>query len=108
MLRPTYPGMLSNVHKNMYHLEMVLHRSQEYTWDVFKLAEPFYVYHEPLRMGIVFAAISSISWTVQVNYGVAMLNAFNLISQDKVPYEVSPSSHTCTQQTDVQSPLGYR
>lgn len=49
MLRPTYPGMLRNVRKNMYHLVMVLDPSQEHARDVLKLAESFYVHRAPLR-----------------------------------------------------------
>lgn len=87
MLRPTYPGMLRNVRKNMYHLVVVADPSQENARDILKLAESFYVHRAPLRIGIVFAVNPNMSVTGYQDAGVAMLNAFNFISQDRVPYE---------------------
>ncbi|XP_029827316.3 UDP-glucose:glycoprotein glucosyltransferase 1 isoform X1 [Ixodes scapularis] len=87
MLRPTYPGMLRNVRKNMYHLVVVADPSQDNARDILKLAESFYVHRAPLRIGIVFAVNPNMSVTGYQDAGVAMLNAFNFISQDRVPYE---------------------
>ncbi|CAN7998165.1 unnamed protein product, partial [Ixodes pacificus] len=61
--------------------------SQENARDILKLAESFYVHRAPLRIGIVFAVNPNMSVTGYQDAGVAMLNAFNFISQDRVPYE---------------------
>ncbi|CAN7997504.1 unnamed protein product, partial [Ixodes hexagonus] len=87
MLRPTYPGMLRNVRKNMYHLVIVADPSQDNARDILKLAESFYVHRAPLRIGIVFAINPNMSVSGYQDAGVALLNAFNFISQDRVPYE---------------------
>ncbi|XP_064455820.1 UDP-glucose:glycoprotein glucosyltransferase 1-like isoform X2 [Ornithodoros turicata] len=87
MLRPSYPGMLRNVRKNMYHLVIIADPSKKQARDILKLAESFYVHRAPLRIGLVFAVNHNMSATGYDDAGVAMLNAFNFISQDKVPYE---------------------
>ena len=87
MLRPTYPGMLRNVRKNMYHLVLVLDPSKQESHDILKLAESFYVHKAPVRIGIVFAVSQDMSLIGTQDAGVAALEAFNFISQDKSPYE---------------------
>lgn len=87
MLRPTYPGMLRNVRRNMYHLVLVVDPSKRESHDILKLAESFYVHKAPVRIGIVFALSPDMSLTGKQDAGVAALEAFNFISQDKSPYE---------------------
>ena len=87
MLRPTYPGMLRNVRRNMYHLVLVLDPSKRQAHDLLKLAESFYVHKAPVRIGIVFALSEDMNLTGKQDAGVAALQAFNFISQDKSPYE---------------------
>ncbi|XP_067127795.1 UDP-glucose:glycoprotein glucosyltransferase 1 isoform X1 [Centruroides vittatus] len=87
LLRPTYPGMLRNVRKNIYHLIIIADPSQSEAKDIFKLAESFYVHKAPVRIGIIFAANPDTSLNGFKNAGVALLNAFNFIAQDKTPYD---------------------
>ncbi|XP_075538389.1 UDP-glucose-glycoprotein glucosyltransferase isoform X3 [Dermacentor variabilis] len=87
MLRPTYPGMLRHVRKNMYNLVVIVDPSKENAKDILKLAESFYVHRAPLRVGLVFAVNPNMSVTGNEDAGVAMLNAFNFISQNTVPYD---------------------
>ncbi|CAG2166772.1 unnamed protein product [Oppiella nova] len=87
MLRPTYPGMLRNVRKNIFHLVLVLDPSKKEAHDILKLAESFYVHKAPVRIGIVFAVSPDTSVDGRQDAGLACLEAFNFISQDKTPYE---------------------
>lgn len=87
LLRPTYPGMLRNVRKNIYHLIIIADPSQSEARDIFKLAESFYVHKAPVRIGIIFAANPDPSLNGFKNAGIALLNAFNFIAQDKTPYD---------------------
>ncbi|XP_077554205.1 UDP-glucose-glycoprotein glucosyltransferase isoform X3 [Haemaphysalis longicornis] len=87
MLRPTYPGMLRHVRKNLYNLVVVVDPSKENAKEILKLCESFYVHRAPLRIGLVFAVNPDMSVTGNKDAGVAMLNAFNFISQNTVPYD---------------------
>uniref|UniRef100_T1KNA5 UDP-glucose:glycoprotein glucosyltransferase n=1 Tax=Tetranychus urticae TaxID=32264 RepID=T1KNA5_TETUR len=87
MLRPTYPGMLRNVRKNMYHLVLIIDPSKKESFDIIKLAESFYVHKAPLRIGFVFAVNKNMSVNGFNDAGVALLNAFNYITETKTPYD---------------------
>ena len=84
LLRPTYPGMLRNVRKNMYNLVMIVDASKKESYDLIKLAESFYVHRAPLRIGFVF--ITSPGSGLEVA-NVALLNAFNYIAIEKSNYD---------------------
>ena len=86
MLRPTYPGMLRNVRKNMYNLVLILDPSKRETHDMLKLSESFYVHKAPLRIGLVFINQNETADGFN-DASVAFLNAFNYISQEKSNYE---------------------
>jgi UDP-glucose:glycoprotein glucosyltransferase len=51
-----------------------------------KLAESFYVHMAPLRIGLVFAVSPDQSVSGSMDAGVALLNAFNYISDVKDAY----------------------
>ncbi|GBM24555.1 UDP-glucose:glycoprotein glucosyltransferase 1 [Araneus ventricosus] len=87
LLRPTYPGMLRSIKKNIYHLILIADPSKESSRDIFKLAESFYVHKAPVRIGLLFAVNPDTSVDGFHDAGVAFLNAFNFISQDKSPYD---------------------
>ncbi|XP_074593457.1 UDP-glucose-glycoprotein glucosyltransferase isoform X2 [Brevipalpus obovatus] len=87
MLRPTYPGMLRNVRKNIYHLVLIVDPSKKEAFDVIKLAESFYVHKAPLRVGFIFAVNKDMSISGQQDAGVALLNAYNYIAEEKTAYE---------------------
>lgn len=86
LLRPTYPGMLRNVRKNMYNLVLIVDPSKRETHDIIKLAESFYVHKAPLRVGFVFVVTNSTA-TGFDDASAASLIAFNYIGQDKTPYD---------------------
>ncbi|XP_035218531.1 UDP-glucose:glycoprotein glucosyltransferase 1-like [Stegodyphus dumicola] len=87
LLRPTYPGMLRSIKKNIYHLIIVADPSKSDAKDIFKLAESFYVHKAPVRIGLLFAVNPNASVDGFHDAGVAFLNAYNFISQDKSPYD---------------------
>lgn len=87
MLRPTYPGMLRHVRKNMYNLVVIADPSKDNAKDILKLAESFYIHRAPLRIGLVFAVNPDMTVMGNQDAGVALLNAFNFISQNTVPYD---------------------
>ncbi|KAI5693935.1 hypothetical protein M8J75_008163 [Diaphorina citri] len=71
LLRPTFPGMLRNIKRNLYSL----------------LIESFYVHSAPLRIGLVFNINPADEVTGLQDAGVAMLNVFNYIGEIKKPHE---------------------
>ena len=87
LLRPTYPGMLRNVRKNLYHLVLVVDPGKKEAYDIIKLTESFYVHKAPLRIGFVFAVNPNRTVDGFHDAGVACLNAFNYISQETTSYD---------------------
>ena len=51
------------------------------------MAESFYIHKAPVRIGLVFAVNRNSTVTGLTDAGVAALEAFNYISQEKTPYE---------------------
>ena len=86
-LRPTYPGMLRNVRRNMYHLVLVIDPSKKESFDILRMAESFYIHKAPVRIGLVFAVNVDENLTGFQDAGVACLEAFNYISQEKSAYD---------------------
>lgn len=87
MLRPTYPGMLRNIRRNMYHLVLVVDPSKKESFDMLRMAESFYIHKAPVRIGIVFDVISDSTKTGYQDAGIAVLEAYNYISMEKSAYE---------------------
>ena len=87
MLRPSYPGMLRNIRRNMYHLVLVLDPSKKETFEVLRMAESFYIHKAPVRIGLVFAVNPESSKMGFTDAGVAALEAFNYIAQEKNAHE---------------------
>jgi len=87
LLRPTYPGMLRNVRKNLYHLVLIVDPSKKESFDLIKLAESFYIHKAPLRIGFIFAVNPDLTVNGQNDAGVACLNSFNYIAENKDAYE---------------------
>lgn len=86
LLRPTFPGMLRSVRRNLYNLVILANPAKKEARPLLKLAESFYVHSAPLRMGLVFAVNPDQSVTGNMDAGVALLNAFNYISEVKDAY----------------------
>ncbi|RZC41026.1 UDP-glucose:glycoprotein glucosyltransferase, partial [Asbolus verrucosus] len=85
LLRPTFPGMIRQVRKNLFNLVLIIDPTEPKSRDLVKLLESFVVHTAPLRVGIVFAVDSSTELTGLADAGVAMQCAFNYLSQKKNP-----------------------
>lgn len=81
LLRPTFPGMLRSIRRNLYHLVVIGDPADRQLRPLLKLAESFLVHLAPLRIGLVMSVNPSASGTEDA--GVAMLNAFNYITEQK-------------------------
>lgn len=81
LLRPTFPGMLRNIRKNLFNLVLLIDpSSNENTGrDVVKLAESFVVHSAPVRVGLVFDTRGSAD---EKDYR-AIVCAFNYAHQEK-------------------------
>nr|XP_027205902.1 UDP-glucose:glycoprotein glucosyltransferase 1-like [Dermatophagoides pteronyssinus] len=87
MLRPTYPGILRNIRRNMYHLILILDPSRKESFDMLRMAESFYIHKAPVRIGLVFDVNNNQTINGYQDAGVACLEAYNYISQHKSSYE---------------------
>uniref|UniRef100_A0A1B0DJK7 Uncharacterized protein n=1 Tax=Phlebotomus papatasi TaxID=29031 RepID=A0A1B0DJK7_PHLPP len=85
LLRPTFPGMLRNIRKNLFNLVLVVDPVTSSARGILKLAESFVVHSAPVRLGIVldFQKAEGERDTI---YN-AVLRAFNYVTQKKSPRE---------------------
>lgn len=81
LLRPTFPGMLRSVRRNLYHLVIIADPAKLEAQPLLKLAESFYLHPAPLRIGLVFAVNPDPKVTGLQDAGVALLNAFNYMME---------------------------
>ena len=100
ILRPMFPGMLPHVRKNLFHMVIIADTAKSSAKDLLKLAESFLIHRVPLRMGVVFSVNSDKAVTGMADGGVALLNAYNFISEDKT------SSDALSFITDVYAAVG--
>lgn len=98
LLRPTFPGMIRSIRKNLYNLVVIGDPSTKKVIPLVKLLQSFLVHNAPLRLGMVFAVNGSVSGLE--HSGVAMLNAYNYIS------EVKDISQAINFITDVYASVG--
>ncbi|XP_046391867.1 UDP-glucose:glycoprotein glucosyltransferase 1 isoform X2 [Ischnura elegans] len=87
LLRPTFPGMLRSIRRNLYNLVIIVDPSDEKSRVLLKMAESFVVHSAPLRVGVVLAVgglkMLPSSETGKTNAGLALLEAFNYVSEEK-------------------------
>ncbi|XP_029640881.2 LOW QUALITY PROTEIN: UDP-glucose:glycoprotein glucosyltransferase 1-like [Octopus sinensis] len=83
MLRPTFPGMLRHIAKNIFHMVFVLDPSKSSSRDLLKIAEAFFVHSAPVRIGLVFAVNTSKEANGYSDSGVAIARAFQYIKIDQ-------------------------
>lgn len=85
LLRPTFPGMIRQVRKNLFNLVLIIDPTDSESRGILKLIESFVIHTAPIRVGVVLYVNSSTSLTGLEDAGVAMLCAFNFVSQKKDP-----------------------
>ncbi|XP_005180667.1 UDP-glucose:glycoprotein glucosyltransferase [Musca domestica] len=81
LLRPTFPGMLRNIRKNVFNLVLVVDPLQPSSRNLIKLAESFVLHLAPVRLGLVFDARKANDGS-QEDY-LALTCAFNYLVQKK-------------------------
>ncbi|ESP03274.1 hypothetical protein LOTGIDRAFT_137613 [Lottia gigantea] len=85
ILRPTFPGMLRHVAKNIFHLVFVVNPVEDKSKDLLKMAEAFSVHKAPIRIGIIFVTNQDEKATPKTDASMAMARAFNFIKLDQNP-----------------------
>ncbi|XP_074027064.1 UDP-glucose-glycoprotein glucosyltransferase [Leptinotarsa decemlineata] len=83
LLRPTFPGMLRQIRRNMYNLVLIIDPTDPKTRGVLKLVESFVLHTAPIRVGIVFNVTDSSNLSGLDDAGVAMQCALNYVTQSK-------------------------
>lgn len=81
LMRPTFPGMLRNVRKNLFNLVLLVDPVLPESRAIVKLAESFVIHTAPVRVGLVFDSRSA---TEKLNADYrSLLCAFNYVTQKK-------------------------
>lgn len=81
LLRPSFPGMLRNVRKNLFNLVLLVDPIKPESRGIIKLAESFVIHLAPVRLGLVFDNRNAAA-DVEDDYR-SILCAFNYITQQK-------------------------
>ncbi|XP_072544405.1 UDP-glucose:glycoprotein glucosyltransferase 1 isoform X2 [Salminus brasiliensis] len=82
LLRPTFPGVIRQIRKNLHNLVLILDPTHENTAELLSVAEMFYSNNIPLRIGLVFVVNDADDIDGMQDAGVAMLRAFNYIADE--------------------------
>ncbi|KAK9879740.1 hypothetical protein WA026_006800 [Henosepilachna vigintioctopunctata] len=85
LLRPTFPGMMRQVKKNLFNLVLIIDPTDTKALGLVKLIESFVVHTAPLRVGLIFRVNPDDGLTGLDDAGVAVQCAFNYVSQLKNP-----------------------
>ncbi|XP_018571194.1 UDP-glucose:glycoprotein glucosyltransferase [Anoplophora glabripennis] len=83
LLRPTFPGMMRQVRRNLYNLILIIDPTDPSIKDVLKLIESFVVHTAPIRVGIVFKVNDTTTLNGLQDAGIAMQCALNYVMQKK-------------------------
>nr|XP_054771675.1 UDP-glucose:glycoprotein glucosyltransferase 1-like [Lytechinus pictus] len=76
-LRPTFPGMLRHVAKNVFHITLILDPTSPDSMLLLDQTEMLYLSDVPLRFGFVFVVNDDDNVYGRDDAGVAMVRAFN-------------------------------
>ncbi|KAM8953224.1 UDP-glucose:glycoprotein glucosyltransferase 1 [Pelodytes ibericus] len=82
LLRPTFPGVIRQIRKNFHNLVLIVDPEHESTSDLINVAEMFLSNHIPIRLGLVFVVNDSEEVDGLQDAGVALLRAFNYVSDE--------------------------
>ncbi|GAB0089717.1 UDP-glucose:glycoprotein glucosyltransferase [Sergentomyia squamirostris] len=85
LLRPTFPGMLRNIRKNLFNLVLIVDPVTSPARSLLKLAESFVEHSAPVRLGLVLD-FQNAKGEKEYVYN-AILRAFNYVTQKKSPRE---------------------
>lgn len=83
LLRPTFPGMLRNIRKNLFNLVLLVDPITPDVRGIIKLAESFVVHLAPVHLGIVFDTSKGVGDRNELYRSINC--AFNYLAQTKTP-----------------------
>ncbi|XP_006903183.1 PREDICTED: UDP-glucose:glycoprotein glucosyltransferase 1-like, partial [Elephantulus edwardii] len=86
LLRPTFPGVIRQIRKNLHNMVFIVDPVHETTAELINIAELFLSNHIPLRIGLIFVVNDSEDVDGIQDAGVAVLRAYNYVSQDLDDY----------------------
>jgi len=81
LLRPSYPGMMRQLRKNIHNLVVMVNPVSTETPDLLNSLTGLLGHNVPIRMGVVFDVTAEKSATGKRDAGVAILCAFNYVVQ---------------------------
>ncbi|XP_078310602.1 UDP-glucose:glycoprotein glucosyltransferase 1-like [Crassostrea virginica] len=82
ILRPTFPGMLRHVAKNIFHLVYFVDPTRKTDIELIKMAEAFLVHSAPIRLSLVFVVNFDLGVDPHEDASVALSRAFDYIRQE--------------------------
>lgn len=85
LLRPSFPGMVRSVRKNLFHLVLVIDPISPEARAITKLVESFVLHSAPIRVGIVFDTRKMVESNADTYR--AMFCVWNYMSQTKKPLD---------------------
>ncbi|XP_052105584.1 UDP-glucose:glycoprotein glucosyltransferase 1-like [Mytilus californianus] len=85
LLRPTFPGMLRHVARNIFHLVFIVDPLDKESRELVKMAEAFIVHSAPIRVAVVFVTNDDMKITGYDDAGVALSRAYDILSQEENP-----------------------
>ncbi|KRY68048.1 UDP-glucose:glycoprotein glucosyltransferase 1 [Trichinella pseudospiralis] len=83
ILQPYFPGMIRPIAKNFFTLIFVLRLGDRASQNLLSTAYQMYEHVLPIRIGFIFVVNNDKSVSGYDDAGVAMLNAFNFIKEDR-------------------------
>lgn len=85
LLRPTFPGMLRSIRRNLFNLVLIVDPSKLESFPVLKLAESFIHHQSPLHIGVVLVTSSDPEAAGFSDASVALLNGYNYAVENGSP-----------------------
>uniref|UniRef100_A0A8C2UXN0 UDP-glucose:glycoprotein glucosyltransferase 1 n=1 Tax=Chinchilla lanigera TaxID=34839 RepID=A0A8C2UXN0_CHILA len=86
LLRPTFPGVIRQIRKNLHNMVFIVDPTHENTAELINTAEMFLSNHIPLRVGFIFVVNDSEDVDGMQDAGVAVLRAYNYVAHEVDEY----------------------
>uniref|UniRef100_A0A8C5LDS4 UDP-glucose:glycoprotein glucosyltransferase 1 n=1 Tax=Jaculus jaculus TaxID=51337 RepID=A0A8C5LDS4_JACJA len=86
LLRPTFPGVIRQIRKNLHNMVFIVDPVHETTAELINIAEMFLSNHIPLRVGFILVVDDSEDVDGMQDAGVAVLRAYNYVVQEVDEY----------------------
>ncbi|XP_076281321.1 UDP-glucose-glycoprotein glucosyltransferase isoform X2 [Lasioglossum baleicum] len=83
LLRPTFPGMLRNIRRNLYNLVLIVDPLSAESAPLISLAQSLFMHAAPLRVGFVFVTNYDTSVNGLTDASVAVNNAYHYFAEVK-------------------------